>query len=74
MARVNNTKPVETTPSTIKTAPPVTAPPANNAVAIPGAPKSKQQRLAELLEQYRRDQISPSDYHMQRAKILSEPQ
>ena len=35
--------------------------------------KSKSQRLAELLEKYRRDEITPSDYHGQRAKILAEP-
>ena len=35
--------------------------------------KSKAQRLAELLEKYRRDQISPAEYHSQRAKILAEP-
>jgi len=33
----------------------------------------KQQRLANLLEQYRADQITPEQYHQQRAKILAEP-
>jgi hypothetical protein len=36
-------------------------------------PKSKQQRLDELLEAYKKDQLSPSQYHEQRAKILAEP-
>ena len=35
--------------------------------------KSKAQRLAELLEKYRREEITPADYHGQRAKILAEP-
>lgn len=33
----------------------------------------KAQRLAELLRQYRADQITPEDYHKQRAAILAEP-
>ena len=36
-------------------------------------PVSKTQRLAELLEKYRRDEITPADYHGQRAKIIAEP-
>jgi hypothetical protein len=36
-------------------------------------PHSKTQRLAELLEKYRRDEITPAEYHGQRAKILAEP-
>jgi hypothetical protein len=36
-------------------------------------PKSKGQRLGELLEKYRRDEITPAEYHSQRAKILTEP-
>jgi hypothetical protein len=35
--------------------------------------KSKSQRLAELLEKYRRDEVTPTQYHDQRAKILAEP-
>jgi hypothetical protein len=34
---------------------------------------SKEQRLSELLRQYQLDQISPEQYHEQRAKILAEP-
>ena len=39
----------------------------------PAGSKTKQQRLAELLELYKADKVSPSEYHAQRAKILSEP-
>jgi hypothetical protein len=34
---------------------------------------SKEQRLAELLQLYRTDKITPAEYHQQRAKILGEP-
>jgi hypothetical protein len=34
---------------------------------------SKQQRLTQLLEAYRRDQITPAQYHSERARILAEP-
>ena len=34
---------------------------------------SKQQRLMQLLEAYKRDEISPAQYHQERAKILAEP-
>jgi hypothetical protein len=33
----------------------------------------KQQRLSDLLQKYQTDQISPEQYHQQRAKILAEP-
>ena len=36
-------------------------------------PGSKEQRLADLLQLYKTDKISPSEYHQQRAKIVSEP-
>jgi hypothetical protein len=35
--------------------------------------KNKQQRLAELLEAYKKDTISAEEYHRTRAKILAEP-
>lgn len=35
-------------------------------------PGSKEQRLYDLLQQYKADKISPAEYHEQRAKILSE--
>lgn len=33
----------------------------------------KQQKLTELLQRYRADEITPEDYHRERMKILSEP-
>ena len=33
----------------------------------------KQQRLADLLRQYKADQLSPEQYHQARTKILAEP-
>lgn len=46
--------------------PPLSGPPSSLSAA-------KQQKLDALLQQYRADQISPEQYHEQRAKILSEP-
>ena len=46
--------------------PAMTAPPT-------GLSASKQQKLDELLQLYRADQITPQEYHERRAKILSEP-
>jgi hypothetical protein len=37
-----------------------------------GLPASKEQRLNELLERYKADKITPSEYHQERAKILAE--
>ena len=44
-------------------------------LAAPDLPISpaKEQRLQELLQQYRADLISPEQYQATRAKILSEP-
>ena len=36
-------------------------------------PAAKQQKLDVLLQQYRMDQITPAQYHEERAKILAEP-
>jgi len=33
----------------------------------------KQQRLMQLLEAYKKDQLTPAQYHQERAKILAEP-
>ncbi len=43
------------------------------AMPVTLAPGSKEQRLADLLEMYKSDQISPAEYHNQRAKIMAEP-
>jgi len=37
------------------------------------APGSKEQRLQELLQLYKADRITPTEYHEQRAKIIAEP-
>ena len=53
------------------------APPTMSLPALSGPPTglsaAKQQKLDELLNQYRADQITPQQYHEQRAKILAEP-
>jgi len=53
----------------VKSAPvfsPIQAPP-------PSISADKQQRLAELLRKYKAEDITPEEYHQQRAKIMSEP-
>ena len=45
---------------------PIQAPP-------PAISASKEARLAELLRKYKADEITPEEYHQQRAKVLSEP-
>ncbi len=44
--------------------------PALEGPPLPISPE-KQQQLAELLRRYKADQISPEEYHAERAKILS---
>ena len=58
-----------------ETPPPVLKPavPAEAGAVAPAYPKTKQQRLSELLEAYKADKITPADYHNERAKIISEP-
>ena len=46
--------------------PPLQAPP-------PTVSADKQQRLAELLRKYKAEELTPEEYHQQRAKIMSEP-
>ena len=46
--------------------PPIPVPP-------PAISADKDARLAELLRKYKADEITPEEYHQQRAKILSEP-
>ncbi len=38
-----------------------------------GAEMTRDQKLADLLRRYKADEISPADYHSERAKILAEP-
>ena len=43
-------------------------------MAAPAPPPAfVEQRLADLLQLYKSDKITPADYHEQRAKILAEP-
>jgi hypothetical protein len=56
----------------------VAAAPAAAAAPIPAAAPlpisaSKQQRLADLLRLYQADEITPLQYHTERAKIVAEP-
>jgi hypothetical protein len=58
-----------TKPKTLKgplAFPPLQGPP-------PAVAADKGQRLQELLRKYRADQVTPEEYHQQRAKILAEP-
>ena len=50
------------------------SPKAFQPIEAPALPVSneKQQRLAELLQKYRADQVTPEQYHLERAKILAE--
>jgi hypothetical protein len=50
----------------LKPFPPIQGPP-------PAVSGDKAQRLAELLRKYKTEEITPEEYHQQRAKILSEP-
>ena len=50
---------------------PVAAAPAP--APAPAGPPTKEQRLAELLVKYQTDQVTPEEYHTQRAAILAEP-
>ena len=51
----------------------VTNAPATTPMAPVPAPLSKDQRLADLLQQYEANQITPEQYHTQRAAIIAEP-
>jgi len=80
MAALNNAngQPANTTTApTAATAAPVMSMPMSTApsYSAPSLPISadKQQRLNDLLNKYRADQITPGDYHAQRAAILAEP-
>lgn len=47
--------------------------PAPPVVEVPAGPKTKQQLLADLLEEYKADKITPPQYQELRAKILAAP-
>jgi hypothetical protein len=40
---------------------------------VVNTPNSKELRLANLLQLYKADKITPQEYHLQRAKIIAEP-
>jgi hypothetical protein len=65
-----------------RTAPaaPVTAPRGQRQTQAPILPpppstlsSDKQQKLTELLQRYRNDELSPEEYHRERQKLLSAP-
>ena len=57
----------------VKAEPASVSAPVSKAAAKSAAVKTKPQRLAELLESYMKDQLTPEQYHTQRAKLLAEP-
>ena len=72
------------TPAVVVTPPPAASKPTASrktpAVVIPlpepppsALPATKEARLAQLLQQYKADQITPEQYHIERAKIIAEP-
>ncbi|MBM3840698.1 MAG: hypothetical protein FJ398_22595 [Verrucomicrobia bacterium] len=66
---VKETPAAPVAPATVSTPAPAPIQPA----AEPGAgPKIKQERLQALLLLYRTDQLTPHEYHEQRAKLLAE--
>ena len=76
-AQQKNTAPATVTPQPkvkgkVTFTPTVTEPIATPPPA-PLVPGSKEQRLADLLNRYKMDQITPGEYHEQKAKILAEP-
>lgn len=75
--RVEAPRAAVTAPAKADARPEVSAPAAQSVVAVvapqPSGPKSKQQRLMELLQLYRTDQVTPLEYHGQRATIIAEP-
>jgi hypothetical protein len=45
----------------------------NQLVSPPVEVSGKEAKLAELLRKYKADEITPHDYHLERAKIIAEP-
>jgi hypothetical protein len=59
-------KQMQNAPAPAKAA--ATTPPANT-----NALSAKEQKLADLLRRYQADEITPYQYHMERARIVAEP-
>jgi hypothetical protein len=59
-------------PKAVVATPKPSAPPAPEPVPLP-ITGVKQQRLTQLLEAYKKDQLTPAQYHQERAKMLAEP-
>jgi hypothetical protein len=72
---------LESKPETKKASKPTRAEqPSNGSAKAPAVPttdsgraRTKADRLAELLQAYKADKITPFEYHSERAKILAEP-
>ena len=62
-----------TVPTPIVASTPIPMPAASIEATASSGFKTKQQRLSELLDAYKRDVIAPPEYHQQRARILAEP-
>jgi len=62
-------------PKTVKTTKNMKTEPAFRPIEGPALNISadKQQRLAELLRRYQADEVTPAQYHEERAKILAQP-
>jgi len=63
---------VQSTPATAATAATTGLNPQPLVAPASPIPAGKEQRLAELLSKYKADQITPHEYHRQRASILAE--
>jgi len=61
-------------PASVFSAVPAEVAPITANIEAPASPLSgtKQDRLAELLRRYKADEITPQDYHKQRAQIIAE--
>lgn len=69
---LNNKWSASTEVATSKDGKPV-APVAKVEPVVAKVPVTKAERLADLTRRYKADEVTPHDYHTQRAKILSEP-
>ena len=80
-ARATTKKELPATAKSKPAAPAAVTPPAKVSEAAPAlaapeqpaGPKTKQERLQALLNDYKADKVTPREYHEQRVKILAEP-